>query len=62
MGTYERAKKNILLSMVYAPPYSEERLKETQKFFEELTWLPLECVKFVTYPDEERISTMKDRP
>ena len=40
--------------MVYAPPYSEERLKETQKFFEELTWLPLECVKFVTYPDEER--------
>lgn len=55
---YERAKKNILLSMVYAPPYSEERLKETQKFFEELTWLPLECVKFVTYPDEESMSTI----
>lgn len=29
---YDRAKENILFSMVYAPPYSEERLEETQKF------------------------------
>ena len=55
---YDRAKENILFSMVYAPPYSEERLEETQKFFEELKWLPSECVKFITYPDEESMDTI----
>ena len=54
----DRAKENILFSMVYAPPYSEERLEETQKFFEELKWLPSECVKFITYPDEESMDTI----
>lgn len=55
---YERAKDNILFSMVYAPPYSEERLEETQEFFESLTWLPEECVKLITYPDEESMDTI----
>lgn len=55
---YERAKENVLFSMVYAPPYSIERLEETQAFFEELEWLPAECVKFITYPDEESMDTI----
>lgn len=55
---YERSKENVLFSMVYAPPYSIERLEETQAFFEELEWLPTECVKFITYPDEESMETI----
>lgn len=55
---YERSKENVLFSMVYAPPYSTERLEETQSFFEKLEWLPAECVKFITYPDEESMDTI----
>lgn len=55
---FERSKENVLFSMVYAPPYSTERLEKTQTFFEELKWLPSECVKFITYPDEESMDTI----
>lgn len=55
---HERAKDYILFSMVYALPYSMERLQETQEFFESLSWLPEECVKLITYPDEESMDTI----
>lgn len=50
---YERAKDHILLSMVYAPPNSMDKLEEIQEFFECLPWLPRECMKQITYPDPD---------
>lgn len=45
-----RAKNMISISMVFAPPYSKEKLDKIQCFFEELDWLPKEVSKLVTYP------------
>lgn len=49
----ESAKDTILLSMVYAPPYSSEKLQQIQDFFDGLEWLPEGIDKYVTYPSEE---------
>jgi len=57
---YERSKKDILISMVYTPPYSQQKIGDIQKFFEDLKWLPKEIVKFVTYPDNDSITTINN--
>ncbi len=43
-------KNRILLSMVYTPPYSENKLNEIKKFFDNLEWLPESVEKLITYP------------
>lgn len=57
---YERAKKDILISMVYTPPYSQRKIEDIQNFFENLKWLPSEIVKFVTYPDVDSLTTINE--
>lgn len=49
----EKAKDTVYISMVYAPPYSTEKLQCIQEFFDGLEWLPNEVSKYVTYPSEE---------
>ncbi|MDR2546793.1 MAG: radical SAM protein [Lachnospiraceae bacterium] len=40
----------ISFSMVFAPPYSAEKLSEIQSFFESLDWLPTSLNKHISYP------------
>lgn len=57
---YERAKKDILISMVYTPSYSQQKIENIQNFFENLKWLPSETVKFITYPDVDSITAINE--
>jgi len=54
----ERAEKCIILSMVYGPPYSFEKLESIQKFFKELDWLPSGIRKEITYPTPESMTSI----
>ncbi|WBW95072.1 radical SAM protein [Oceanirhabdus sp. W0125-5] len=45
----------ILLSMVYTPPYSDNKLKEIKEFFNNLEWLPESVGNFITYPERNSI-------
>ena len=40
----------VSFSMVFAPPYTIEKIEKMQKFFNELDWLPEKMNKFMTYP------------
>jgi len=42
--------KRVLLSMVFTPPHSENKLNEIDSFFENLEWFPKDVRKVVTYP------------
>lgn len=55
----DRAKDSIILSMVYAPPYSPEKLQQIQDFFDGLDWLPGGIDKFVTYPSDESVDCIR---
>lgn len=58
----ERAKENIILSMVIDTPINDERLENIQDFFEQLTWFPKEIVKRISYvrpPSKREIARVK---
>jgi uncharacterized protein len=46
----------ISLNMVFAPPYTAEKLKKIQAFFENLDWLPAKVTKSISYPNDGSIS------
>lgn len=50
---YEQTKNHLLLNMVYAPPYSVQKLEQIQEFLDSLTWMHPDCNKYITYPDPE---------
>lgn len=52
----DSAQDNILINMVYTPPYYPEKLEEIMTFINELEWLPKKIVKTITYPSENSIS------
>lgn len=54
----ERAEESIILSMVYGPPYSYEKLEKIQNFFEGLDWLPSGIRKQITYPTPESMPSI----
>jgi len=49
---YGRSTKNIGLSMVYAPPYSRDKLGRIDEFISSIDWLPKEIQIVITYPHE----------
>jgi len=42
----------VSFSMVFAPPYTVEKLEKMQNFFDKLNWLPDNMSKFITYPSD----------
>lgn len=52
----DEAKNRITFSMVFAPPYSEEKLEKINNFFDSLDWLPREIGKIVSYPNVTNIN------
>lgn len=55
----DRAKDAIILSMVFAPPYSIEKLDTIEAFFNELDWFPKDIQKMVTYPSTGSVKVQK---
>ena len=58
----EKAKENIILSMVIDTPVDGESLENIQEFFEQLTWLPKEIVKRISYvrpPSAQEVAKVK---
>jgi len=51
----ERAVKKIMLSMVYAPPYSGEKIDRIAALWDEFPWLPKNMNVNITYPSEGSI-------
>ena len=49
MAYGEKASKNISINIVYAPPYTYEKLEEINAFFEQLEWLPEDVRIDITY-------------
>jgi len=47
-----KAESKILLSMVYAPPYSEAKIKRIASMWDEFTWLSKNIDINITYPAE----------
>jgi len=61
----EKAVGMISLSMVFAPPFSYEKLQKIEEFFNSLEWLPKEIGKLITYPTlgsvpDEVVEMLKD--
>lgn len=50
-----KAESKILLSMVYAPPYSEAKIKRIASMWDELPWLSKNIDINITYPAEGTI-------
>jgi uncharacterized protein len=51
----EKAEERILLSMVYTPPFSENRLNRILELWKELPWLPRDIELNITYPSQGSI-------
>jgi uncharacterized protein len=47
---YKKDLSKIGLSMVYAPPYSEEKVEETAKFISSINWMAHDIRINITYP------------
>ncbi|MDR1774406.1 MAG: radical SAM protein [Clostridioides sp.] len=61
----EYAKDDIFINTVVSPPYNKERLDEIQEFFDDLKWLPKECIITYSYVDKgyilnEEIELLKE--
>jgi len=51
----EKAKENLILSMVYTPPFSSSRLNRLTQLWQEVDWLPREIPINITYPSKSSI-------
>jgi len=49
------ASGRLSISMVFAPPYSNEKLERINGFFNQLDWLPVSIGKIVTYPETNSV-------
>lgn len=50
LDAYGNKGKKVSLSMVYMPPYSEEKIEEISELWNEYDWLPKEISLNITYP------------
>lgn len=46
----------VSISMVFAPPYTYERIDRINRFYEELEWLPKETDKLLSYPEHNSVA------
>jgi len=53
----EVAQEKIMLSMVYTPPFSGQKLDRISELWKELSWLPNEMTSMITYPEEGSVRT-----
>jgi uncharacterized protein len=55
----EQAKEKIRLSMVYTPPFSNNRINRIAELWNEITWLPKELGVEISYPSPGTIPAEK---
>jgi len=55
----EKASERILLSMVYAPPFSENKINRIASLWDEYPWIPKSMGVNITYPSEGTLSPGK---
>lgn len=51
----DKAEESLILSLVYTPPYSIDKLESIRRFFDQLEWIPPKIRKNIAYPVPESI-------